>query len=289
MDKENDDWARAAEATLVFDQWMRAVGGTLRAERAVAINQFWMLLLISVRPELSVADAAATLGLNYTTVAACATQLVQAGALEKRACEDDDRCSPLAITPRGQRLMASFDQSLTAAAKDALVTIQGNERAQALQLFFKACVRLNKKRMMGDLARGDSAFIIVCQQIALDFNRLCRKEHLNAVQGHLLLALGHQGRTAAKKLRVYLCLDASTFSRAVSRLVELGLVARVPGASKREFEIALTSQGLLHASHIAEGSITLMEALFGEDYRSAAFQRTITCLRASLEARLGQS
>ena len=28
--------------------------------------------------------------------------------------------------------------------------------------------------MMGDLVRGDSAFIIACQQTALDFSRLCR-------------------------------------------------------------------------------------------------------------------
>ena len=162
MDNERDDWAQDSETALIFDQWMRAIVSALRAERGATINQFWLLLLISEHPEHSAATAAATLGLNYTTVAACAAQLVREGALEKRTCDDDDRCSPLAITPSGQRLLASLDQSLITTAKSALDPLQGDERTQALQLFFEACVRLNKKRMMGDLVRGDSAFIIVC-------------------------------------------------------------------------------------------------------------------------------
>ena len=72
MDNERDDWAQASETVLIFDQWMRAIVGTLRAERGATINQFWLLLLISERPQQSAATAAATLGLNYTTVAACA-------------------------------------------------------------------------------------------------------------------------------------------------------------------------------------------------------------------------
>ena len=72
MNNERDDWAQASETVLIFDQWMRAIVGTLRAERGATINQFWLLLLISERPQQSAATAAATLGLNYTTVAACA-------------------------------------------------------------------------------------------------------------------------------------------------------------------------------------------------------------------------
>ena len=144
MDNERDDWAQASETVLIFDQWMRAIVGTLRAERGATINQFWLLLLISERPQQSAATAAATLGLNYTTMAACAAQLVRKGALEKRTCDDDNRYSPLAITPAGQRLLASLDQSLITAAKSALDPLQGNERTQALQLFFEACVRLTR-------------------------------------------------------------------------------------------------------------------------------------------------
>lgn len=261
MDNERDDWAQASETVLIFDQWMRAIVGTLRAERGATINQFWLLLLISERPQQSAATAAATLGLNYTTVAACAAQLVRKGALEKRTCDDDNRYSPLAITPAGQRLLASLDQSLITAAKSALDPLQDNERTQALQLFFEACVRLNKKRMMGDLVRGDSAFIIACQQTALDFSRLCRKQHLSATQGHLLLALGSSGRTAAKELRRHLCLDAPTFSRALSRLTDAGLITHIACASKREIEIALTSQGLACATDIAEETTKMLEAL----------------------------
>lgn len=62
MDNERDDWAQASETVLIFDQWMRAIVGTLRAERGATINQFWLLLLISERPQQSAATAAATLG-----------------------------------------------------------------------------------------------------------------------------------------------------------------------------------------------------------------------------------
>lgn len=286
MDNERDDWAQDSETALIFDQWMRAIVSALRAERGATINQFWLLLLISEHPEHSAATAAATLGLNYTTVAACAAQLVREGALEKRTCDDDDRCSPLAITPSGQRLLASLDQSLITTAKSALDPLQGDERTQALQLFFEACVRLNKKRMMGDLVRGDSAFIIVCQQTALDFSRLCRKQHLGATQGHLLLALGNSGRTAAKELRRHLCLDAPTFSRAVSRLADADLITRITCASKREIAIALTPQGLACAARIAEETTEVLEALLGDGLRSPVGIRTIAALRASLEERL---
>ena len=147
-------------------------------------------------------------------------------------------------------------------------------------------MRLNKKRMMGDLVRGDSAFIIACQQTALDFSRLCRKQHLSATQGHLLLALGSSGRTAAKELRRHLCLDAPTFSRALSRLTDAGLVTRIACASKREIEIALTSQGLACATDIAEETTKMLEALLGDGLRSPMGIRTIAALRASLEERL---
>lgn len=50
MNNERDDWAQASETVLIFDQWMRAIVGTLRAERGATINQFWLLLLISERP-----------------------------------------------------------------------------------------------------------------------------------------------------------------------------------------------------------------------------------------------
>lgn len=62
MNNERDDWAQASETVLIFDQWMRAIVGTLRAERGATINQFWLLLLISERPQQSAATAAATLG-----------------------------------------------------------------------------------------------------------------------------------------------------------------------------------------------------------------------------------
>ena len=99
--------ASLRETVLIFDQWMRAIVGTLR--RARRHHQPVLATAAHQRtPPASAATAAATLGLNYyTTMAACAAQLVRKGALEKRTCDDDNRYSPLAITPAGQRLLAS--------------------------------------------------------------------------------------------------------------------------------------------------------------------------------------
>ena len=87
-------------------------------------------------------------------------------------------------------------------------------------------------------------------------------------------------------LPIYLCLDAPTFSRAVSRLADADLVTRITCASKREIAIALTPQGLACAARIAKETTEMLEALLGDGLRSPVGIRTIAALRASLEERL---
>ncbi|MEC4294648.1 MarR family winged helix-turn-helix transcriptional regulator [Adlercreutzia shanghongiae] len=232
---------------------------------------------------MPVAAAANILELNYTTIAECTAQLVSVGALEKTKSEDDSRCALITTTKAGEHLMDTLDRCLVSVAKDALAPLEGERRVQGLRLFYEVCVRLGKKRMAGNLVRGDSVFIITCQQIAVEFGHLCRQYRLNEIQGHTLLAIGQSECASMKALRKKLCLDAPTLSRAVSRLVERGFAKRVEGASRRETNVALTASGLQCASSLAEETDSMLARLFADDYGSAVFRRTVSALRASLE------
>lgn len=283
MEHIEGTWGVGSDAALVFDRWMRIIAGRLRTEYGSTINQFWVLLVTSERPGMPITAAANTLELNYTTVAECVGQLALAGALEKTEPEDDSRCALITMTGAGERLMDTLDRCLISIAKDALAPLEGKRRVQGLRLFFEVCVRLDKKRMAGNLVRGDSAFIITCQQIAVEFGRLCRQYHLSEIQGHTLLAVGQNGCISMRALREKLRLDAPTLSRAVSRLVERGLAKRIEGASRRETNVALTASGLQCASSLAEETDSMLARLFASDYGSTVFRQTVNALRASLE------
>lgn len=274
----------AAEAAFVLNRWMNVIANRLRAEQAATINQFWLLLIVSERPAIPIAEAASTLELNYTTISECAAQLAAAGALEKAGGEDDGRQALITMTATGEYLMGVLDRRLMATAKDALAILDGERRVQGLRLFFDVCTRLGKKRMMGNLVRGDSVFVITCQQFAIEFGRLCKRYLVNTTQAHVLLSAGQREGISMKGLRGHLCLDAPTLSRAVSHLSEHGLVKRSAGASKREANVALTPAGLQCASILAEKTDALLERLFGDDYGGAVYRQTIAALRASLEA-----
>lgn len=283
MDSARKSRVDAADAAFVLDRWMTITANHLRADQDATINQFWMLLLASERPAISIARAAGILELNYTTIAECAAQLVVAGALEKTSSEDDGRQALITTTAAGERLIGVLDQSLIATAKDALSLLDGERRVQGLRLFFDACTRLGKKRMMGNLVRGDSVFVITCQQTAIEFGHLCKRHLVNSLQGHTLMTVGKSGGASMGELRRHLLLDAPSLSRTISRLVDRGLANRDVGASRREANVTLTASGLQCASMLTEETEGLLRRLFGDDYGTSAYHQTIAALRASLE------
>lgn len=283
MERAGETWSDGSDAALVFDRWMKIIASRLRAEHGATIKQFWVLLVTSERPGMPIAAAASTLELNYTTIAECVGQLALAGALEKTELEDDSRCALITMTRAGEHLMDTLDRCLMAVAKDALAPLEGERRVQGLRLFYEVCVRLGKKRMAGNLVRGDSVFVITCQQIAVEFGHLCRQYRLNEIQGHTLLAAGRGECISMKALRETLRLDAPALSRAVSRLVEREFAKRVEGASRREANVALTASGLQCASSLAEETDSMLARLFADDYGSPTFRQTVSALRASLE------
>ena len=152
-----------------------------------------------------------------------------------------------------------------------------------MALLYSACVRLNKNRTVGHLARGDSAFLIICQQVASNFATICKQNLVTAQQGHLLLAAASSDEPiSAKEARRLLAFDAPTLSRTLARSESAGLVTRATGATKRERQITVTSLGLQCASLIAEGTEEMLRQLFGDDYGTETYRQTIAALRRSL-------
>lgn len=279
----------AVDAEMVFDRWLSQAVGALRNTRGATLNQFWILLLISERRVVSITSMNELLELNYTTVAECAGQLQRMGALAKSSNDDDRRESLLTMTPAGELLMEELDRELIAVAKRALSPLAGTTRIQAMQLFHNVCIRLDKKRMIGNLVRGDGAFLIVCQQTAMNFAAICRKNVVTSLQGHLLLALGRHDALAEKTARKLLYCDAPTLSRTIAKMEAGGLIVREPGATKREKQLRLTSLGLQCASLIAVETEEMLRQLFADDYATDIYRQTIAALRLSLRDTLGTS
>ena len=239
--------ADAFAAEVVFDRWLGRVVHRLRASRVATLNQFWVLLLVDIHHD-----------------------------------EDDRRATRLSVTPQGRRLTESIDRELIAVAKQALSLLSGTSRTQAMHLLYDACLRLNKKRLAGNLVRGDSAFFIVCQQVSLEFSRICRQSLVTPQQGHLLLALGRTGPMTGREIRDALDYDAPMLSKIAAKLSDAGLITKEIGNNRRERLYALTSLGLQCASLIAEGTEEMLRQLFGDDYGTETYRQTIAALGRSL-------
>ena len=273
----------AIEAEMVLDRWRSTAIGALRREGSTTINQYWILLMLDRPDPVPLSAVVETLELNYTTVAEGVARMAADGTVAKAESEDDRRATMVALTPEGRALLGRLDHALVQVAKRALAPLSGQLRIQAMALLYSACVRLNKNRTVGHLARGDSAFLIICQQVASNFATICKQNLVTAQQGHLLLAAASSDEPiSAKEARRLLAFDAPTLSRTMARSESAGLVTRATGATKRERQITVTSLGLQCASLIAEGTEEMLRQLFGDDYGTETYRQTIAALGRSL-------
>ena len=164
----------AIEAEMVLDRWRSTAIGALRREGSTTINQYWILLMLDRPDPVPLSAVVETLELNYTTVAEGVARMAADGTVAKAESEDDRRATMVALTPEGRALLGRLDHALVQVAKRALAPLSGQLRIQAMALLYSACVRLNKNRTVGHLARGDSAFLIICQQVASNFATICK-------------------------------------------------------------------------------------------------------------------
>ena len=203
----------AIEAEMVLDRWRSTAIGALRREGSTTINQYWILLMLDRPDPVPLSAVVETLELNYTTVAEGVARMAADGTVAKAESEDDRRATMVALTPEGRALLGRLDHALVQVAKRALAPLSGQLRIQAMALLYSACVRLNKNRTVGHLARGDSAFLIICQQVASNFATICKQNLVTAQQGHLLLAAASSDEPiSAKEARRLLAFDAPTLA-----------------------------------------------------------------------------
>lgn len=277
-------WESAIEAQMVFDGWRRIATDALRTLEGATLTQYWVLLHLTERKIQPLSAMVDELELNYTTIAECVARLKDSGYVETAESEEDHRMMLASLTPEGTMFFKHLDRELTQVARRALAPLSGHGRIQTMTLLYSACFHLQKNRIEANLARGDSAFLITCQQISMNFATICKRNLVTPQQGQLLLIAANRATPlSAKEARELLAFDASTLSRTLSRIEAAGLAKRQKGISKREVEITITSLGFQSASAIASETDTMLRTLFGEDYESETFRQTIAALRLSLQ------
>lgn len=273
---------RAAATEVIFDAWTRVASNELRRHEGATLNQFWVLLIASEHGSVPISTMVELLELNYTTIAECVGSLERLGAVTKTVDENDRRTFPVHLTNSGRKLFETLDLCLARTAKKALTPLTGQAKIEAMRMFHQLCERVDKPRRVGNLIRGDSAFLIACQQCAMVFSKLCGKQVLTPLQGRIMLALGCEGVAGVKQLRQALFQDAPTLSRSLKKLESLGYIRKTPGNTKRETNVALTTSGKLCAGALAQETVEALESLLGSDFDGALFAHTLECLHASL-------
>ena len=91
--------------------------------------QLELIRLVRRNPELSVADAAAELGVAPNTVSTLVRQLVDAGELERVRDSADGRVVRLRLTPDTRRRVEAWLDRRTAVTAEALAGLSDGDRA----------------------------------------------------------------------------------------------------------------------------------------------------------------
>ncbi|MDT4945764.1 MAG: hypothetical protein QOH14_2497 [Pseudonocardiales bacterium] len=91
--------------------------------------QIELIRLLRRRPETSVAEAAAELGLAANTVSTLVGQLVTAGVLQRTPDPDDRRVARLALTAAAQRRVERWRDQRATLLAEALAGLSRDDRA----------------------------------------------------------------------------------------------------------------------------------------------------------------
>jgi DNA-binding MarR family transcriptional regulator len=108
----------------------RTIGGRPFDDQATAPTtaQLELIRLVRRNPELSVADAAAELGLAPNTVSTLVRQLADAGVLERVRDSADGRVVRLRLTPDTRRRVEAWLDRRTAVTAEALAELSEDDR-----------------------------------------------------------------------------------------------------------------------------------------------------------------
>lgn len=281
------DLAATWEVAATFLGWHRETERTLRDRCATTITQFWVLLIADDHGPASIRYTVDLLDLNYTTVAECVATLEGKGALEKQRSDDDRRVVNLSITPKGRELLLAWDVCLVDLAKATWSDFDDQSRLRAFRSFYRMEERLGKVRMLGDMVRGDTSFIIACAQTALDFSEISRNLLVTPSQAVMLMRLHEEGPARPKDLALAMAESASDVSKLLAQARKKGLATLEEGNTKREVVADLTEEGRAKAAALESAAETMFEKHFAsEQFDRVELRRTTKRLMGKLRARM---
>ncbi len=241
----------ACAAAIAFLGWHSAAAAHLKKKHGATLLQYWILLIFQFRSCLCVKDMHQELELNYTTVAECVSVLASDGFVSKRDADNDGREVAVTITPRGRERFEELDSGLIDFSLELWKSHPSDVRKRVFPMFHESCKLHGKERMMGSLARGDTAFIIVCAQFTMEFKKACSKMPLPANHAKTLLLIADlEGSVHPSELAEILAERPSGVSKTLSQMEKDGLISRQRGACRRKRDVELTALGTERAAGV---------------------------------------
>lgn len=120
---------------------LRQIAVSLFAERAgafgVTTQQYTTLEALDGRPGLEQHELCACLHLDGSTMATLLVRLEDKGLVKRWTAKGDKRRRHIALTPRGDRMLASMRPALASVQTDLLAPLEPDERALFVQLLRK--------------------------------------------------------------------------------------------------------------------------------------------------------
>ncbi len=130
-DPDTETWNEdlAGAVLEVVPAAMRAIRIQMRAGLGgISIPQFRLLLFVRRHPGTSLSPAAEHLGVTVPACSQLVDRLVRSGYLDKRQSARERRMVELSLTDRGKAALAERDERTRAWLRDALATIDPEER-----------------------------------------------------------------------------------------------------------------------------------------------------------------
>ncbi|MGI6218077.1 MAG: MarR family winged helix-turn-helix transcriptional regulator [Coriobacteriales bacterium] len=251
-------------AVCAFGEWHKATSSFLYVRHGITLLQYWILLILSHGEGGSIKELQKTLELNYTTVNESIAALEHMLLIEKSRSLDDGRVRPVCLTKQGCTVLEECDYAVWEFIAHAWTGFSEVDTKRALMVFYNACRQQDKSRDTGTLIRGDSAFVIMCAQFMMKFQKACKDIPVTVSQAQMLMLLERHPRgMQPKEIGKVLSRNPYAVSKAISHLVSSGLVEEAYGATKREKVVTLSEDGHSRALRAKRAALDIMELHFG--------------------------
>lgn len=253
------------DASIALTGWEDRAVAYLRREHGATLLQFWVLLILRRRGALGICDMQRLLELNYTTVAECVGSLERAGFLVKREDPEDARRLSVELTPAGSERFIELDAGLLRFSSAVWEEHPEPRRKMALFALYRACEQLGKVRLVGNLARGDTAYLAFCAQFAMQFQWACDEVSIPAGQAVALMLLGRSPEgVRVGEIAAVLGRKPCDVSKMLSQMERRGLVSKRRGECLRERMVRATDLGMERCAQVESAAASILDQHFGD-------------------------